>query len=270
MVLRRWLPWIALAGAALLWPSSRVAARPGAAPPAQPTSFPTPTPGPDGRILYTVQPGDSLWRIAAIAGRSVEELAALNGMLVDDFLSPGMVLVLGLGGPVAPTAAPITPAATQVAPTATPLFGTGEVCVLLFVDANGNARLDEGELPLPDGRVTIVDIGGFVAGEHTTDETPEGHCFAGLENTDYNVSAAVPPGYNPTTAMSLPLRLQPGEVKSVEFAAQPGGALQGDIPPEERARSTALGILGVVLVAGAGALAYYASRLGRRTPMSLR
>ncbi|MEE8567807.1 MAG: LysM domain-containing protein, partial [Anaerolineales bacterium] len=42
-------------------------------PPAQPTPFLTPTPGPDGIIIYIVQEGDSLWRIAAIAGITVEE-----------------------------------------------------------------------------------------------------------------------------------------------------------------------------------------------------
>jgi hypothetical protein len=44
-----------------------------AAPVAQLTVFPTPTPGSDGRILYTVQPNDTLWRISAITGVSVEE-----------------------------------------------------------------------------------------------------------------------------------------------------------------------------------------------------
>ena len=39
-----------------------------AAPMAQLTVFPTPTPGPDGKIIYIAQEGDSLWRIAAING----------------------------------------------------------------------------------------------------------------------------------------------------------------------------------------------------------
>ncbi len=40
----------------LTWPVT-------AAPPLQATDFATPTPGPDGKIIYIVQPGDSLWRI---------------------------------------------------------------------------------------------------------------------------------------------------------------------------------------------------------------
>ena len=49
-----------------------------AAPFQQPTPFPTPTPGPDGRILYTVQEGDTLFRIAAVSGVSVDEIRALS------------------------------------------------------------------------------------------------------------------------------------------------------------------------------------------------
>jgi len=255
----------------ILWVALGVGAaraEPGLAPPAQPTSFPTPTPGPDGRIIYIVQPGDSPWRIAAIAGMTVEELMAMNGMLPDDFITPGMQLVLGLGGPAVATGSAPAPTGPPVTPT--PIFGTGEICVLLFVDTNGNARLDESELALPDGRVTVVNVAGQVAGEATTDETPEGHCFADLQNDEYNVSAAVPPGYNPTTSMSLPLRLAPGEIKYVEFGAQPSGALGGPLSPEEQVRSTLLGILGVGLVLAAGGLGYYASRMNRRTPMSLR
>jgi len=62
----------------------------------QPTPFQTPTPNAQGAILYIVLDGDSLWRIAAIAEISVEELMALNGIQSGDFISPGMELVLPL------------------------------------------------------------------------------------------------------------------------------------------------------------------------------
>lgn len=253
--------------------------KPELAPPAQPTAFVTPTPGPDGTIIYIVQPLDTLWDIAALTAKPgqdinqrIQEIMAMNGILPEDFLTPGMQIVLGLGGPAVATSSVPTaePAPTGPPVTPTPMFGTGEICVLLFVDTNGNARLDESELALPEGRVTVVNVAGQVAGEATTDETPEGRCFADLQNDEYNVSAAVPPGYNPTTSMSLPLRLAPGEIKYVEFGAQPSGTLGGPLSPEEQVRSTLLGILGVGLVLAAGGLGYYASRMNRRTPMSLR
>jgi hypothetical protein len=246
-----------------------LALAPGSTAEAQGTGFVTPTPGPDGRIIYVVQEGDSLWTIAALSGKSVEELMALNGIQPGDFLTPGAQLLLGLGGPVLPTlAAETRPTATLRAATATPVFGTGEICILLFLDVNGNARLDAGETALPGGQVSIAEPSGILAGEDTTGDAPEGRCFAGLLNGDYNVSAAAPQDHNPTTSMNIPVRLAPGEIKYIEFGAQASAALGGG--GSAGARSTLLGVIGVLLLMGAGALAYVAARYGRRTPMSLR
>jgi hypothetical protein len=230
------------------------------------TPFPTPTPGRDGYIVYIVQPGDSPWRIAAIAGITVEELFALNGIQPGDYITPGMQLVLGSAGPPAPTAAPETELETPTAPagTPTPEFGMGEICVLLFQDLNGNARLDAGETPLAGGRVSVGDVAGSVSVEQTTGNTPEGYCFEELPGGDYNVSAAVPGGYNPTTAMNLPVRLQPGEIKYVQFGAQPSGVIGGGLGQAGDGRSPVLGILGAFLLIAAGGVGYYATRVGRR------
>jgi hypothetical protein len=227
--------------------------------------FQTPTPMPDGRIIYIVQEGDSLWTIAALSGLSVEEVRALNGIQPNDFISPGMELILGLGGPAQPTEAVIPEASpTPLQATPTPLVGTGEVCVLLFIDQNGNARWDEGEPALVEGQISVADINGVVVGERATDENPEGYCFTDVLFGDYNVSAAVPEGYNPTTAMSVPIRLQPGDIKYVDFGAQPSAALAGITTSEEDQPSALLGVIGVVLLLAAGGLAYYATRYGRK------
>ena len=223
----------------------------------QPTPFDTPTPNAQGSIIYVVKVGDSIWRIAAIADISVEQLMALNGIQAGDFISPGMELVLGS---VARTPTP------QASPTPTvpsgPLVGTGEICVLLFTDDNGNARLDEGELPLTDGQVSVADREGQVQGEHTTNEDPEGFCFSDLEDGDYNVSGAVPPNHNPTTSMNVPVRLAPGDIKFVQFGGQPSAAI-GSIGSPDSEGSTLLGGLGLVLLFSAGVLGYYAVRAGR-------
>jgi hypothetical protein len=234
------------------------------------TSFVTPTPGPDGRIVYIVKQGDDLWTIAALSGKTLEELMALNGIQPGDYITPGMELVLGFGGPAQPTAGPgATPTQTSIPATATPAFGTGQICVLLFVDANGDARFEDGEVALPGGEVSVIDVDGNVAGEQTTDNAPEGHCFAEIPNGDYNVSAAVPVGYNPTTAMNVPVRLNPGDVQYVEFGAQPSAAL-GAGDGADSLRSPLLGVVGLALLFVAGGLAYLASRYGRETPKSLR
>ncbi len=241
-------------------------------PAAQPmTPFPTPTPQADGRIIYIVQEGDNLWRIAAIIGMTVEDLAALNGMDVDEGLRIGQELLLGQSGPALPTE-PIggSPTPTGIPATPTPIFGTGEICVLVFLDQNGNARVDEGELPLVGGQVSVVDLLGVVFGEHTTDDNPEGHCFEEIENGDYTVSAAVPPDYNSTTAMNIAINLEPGDIKHVEFGAQRSGQSGTSPVDDQGGRSTLLGAVGLVILIAAGLLGYYAWRLNRQTPASLR
>lgn len=231
-----------------------------------PTAFPTPTPNENGNVIYVVQEGDTAWRIAAVAGISLEELYALNGLKSTDFLTPGMQLTLARLGPTQPPAAD-----TSVPPTLTPTpeGGTADICVLLFIDQNGNASLDDGEPPLANGQISVANIGGTVVGDQATTDDPEGHCFTGLEKGDYNVSAAVPAGYNPTTSMNTPVRIAPGDVSYVEFGAQASAALGGDSTGDSQ-RSMLLGILGISFLVAAGALGYIASRYNRRSPMSLR
>ncbi|HEY69946.1 MAG TPA: hypothetical protein G4O08_05100, partial [Anaerolineae bacterium] len=146
---------------------------------------------------------------------------------------------------------------------ATPVFGTGEICVLLFLDNNGDASVDVGEGPLVGGQVSVVDLLGVVSGEHTTDDDPEGHCFEGLENGDYTVSAAVPPEFNSTTAMNIVISLEPGDIKHVEFGAQYSGSAGASPAENEGGRSTLLGIFGIITLVSAGLLGYYAMRLDR-------
>ncbi len=223
----------------------------------QPTPFQTPTPNAQGAILYVVLDGDSLWRIAAIAEISVEQLMALNGIQAGDFISPGMELILGsLAATPVPLASP-TPTVQSG-----PLVGTGDICVLLFTDDNGNARLDDDELPLSEGQVSVVDRDGRVQGERTTDDNVDGFCFLDLEDGDYNVSGAVPPNYNPTTSMNVPVRLLPGDTKFVQFGGQPSAAIL-QISRSEDQGSTLLGVLGLALLAGAGIVGFYAVRSGR-------
>ncbi|MCJ7678129.1 MAG: LysM peptidoglycan-binding domain-containing protein [Anaerolineales bacterium] len=263
------VPVLLLAALAMRVPAS---AGGSARPDSQAGSFATPTPGPDGKIVYIIQEGDTLWVIAARAGLSVEQLRALNGLAINDFIVPGKPLLLGFAGPAQPTAAAgEAPTPTTPPPTPTPVFGTATICALLFVDQNGNARLDAGEPPLGGGQVSIADVSGRLAEEfstqveYTEDNLPLSHCIADLQTGDYNVSAAVPPDYNPTTVMSIPVRLDPGDTRYVEFAAQPSAALvnSGD---GGGTRSTALGLLGLLLLAAAAGLAVYAARLGRKSP----
>ncbi len=66
------------------------------------------TPGPDGSIVHEVQPGQSLWTIAAVYGVEVETLRGLNGFPAEPLLHPGdLVIVRGPTG-ATPTGPPTT------------------------------------------------------------------------------------------------------------------------------------------------------------------
>ena len=58
--------WLSLIGSGLVLMVLAMAVPTMAAPEPQYTPIATPTPGPDGRIIYIGQEGDTLWRISAI------------------------------------------------------------------------------------------------------------------------------------------------------------------------------------------------------------
>ena len=111
---------------------------------------------PGGRILYTVQEGDTLWRIAAISGLTLEELRGRNNLSSDDVIVPGQILLLDLvvGPAQAATQVPgpATPILENVTPLPTPGLETGNICVLLFDDINGDAYARKKRQPSPGER----------------------------------------------------------------------------------------------------------------------
>jgi hypothetical protein len=236
-----------------------------AAPPRQMTPFPTPTPGPDGRILYVVQPGDTLLRISLISGVSIDELRGLNNLLNDNIIA-GQSLLLGLGGPseVTPTAGP-SPTPTPILPTPSPQPGFGELCILLYNDRNGDAMRQEDEPSVPEGAISVNDRSGSVSFTTPTEPGDAHQCFAELAEGEYSISVGVPDGYNPTTLTSFLVNLRSGDTTYLDFGAQVSSKANAQTPVAEEpgGRSPLLGILGgLVLLAGIG-LAVFAGRLMR-------
>lgn len=249
-----------------------------AAPPAQLTVFPTPTPGADGRIVYIVQEGDTLWRISAITGVSLDELRRLNN-LTGDTVTPGQQLLIGMAGPAEqPTATP-GPSATPgpALPTSTTGPGWGIICVLLYEDVNGDSLRQEEETSLIGGAISVNDRLGRVS---ETADTPSGGisdlfepepedlgytCFDQLPEGEYNVTVAIPEGYNPTTVLNRGFDLKAGDETLVAFGAQANTETiaESAIIPETPGRSPLLGIAGgLLLLVGAG-LGFYAFFLRR-------
>jgi LysM repeat protein len=235
-----------------------------AAPLLQLTPFPTPTPGPDGRILYIVQPGDTLLRISLIAGVPLDELRGLNNLIGDDIFE-GQELLLGLGGPseVTPTPGP-SPTPTPILPTPSPQPGFGTLCILLYNDRNGDALRQEEELSIPGGAISINNRTGSVS--FTADTTPGDlpECFEELPEGEYNITVAVPEGYNPTTQSSYSLELNAGDETYLDFGGQVNSETIVEAPePEQESRSPLLGIIGAVLLLAGVGVAIFAARLMR-------
>ena len=234
-----------------------------AAPQAQFTSFPTPTPGPDGRIIYIAQEGDSAWRIAAIFGLNLDNLRLLNKWGETPNIKPGDKILLGLAGPAESTATPgPSPTSAPVIPSPTPKPGWGNLCILLYDDINGDSIREESEPTIPKGEISVTDLLGAVSKTATTESGTDPICFEQLPEGSYNVSVAIPEGYNATTALNQTIVLKAGDVTQLNFGAQVDTQTQVEAPtPQGNGKSPILAVAGgLLLVAGIG-MALFASRL---------
>ncbi len=261
---------------------------------AAPTNFPTPTAGADGNIIYIVQDGDTMWRIAAVAGMTVEQLKALNG-LTTDIVVVGQRLTLGTGtggAPAAtdtpaggegegtpseeatveasPTSAAPEAATATVAPAGTEISAvtTGEVCVMLYDDSNGDGTRGTGEGLLAGGMFHLVDASsGSAAGDYTTDGASEPFCFQDLASGNYSVEVTIPDGFNATTATTFALPLTPGGTANLEFGAQSGdGSTGGNSDSSQRLRTALFGAAGIIFLLMAAGVAGFLvlTQRGRR------
>jgi hypothetical protein len=211
--------------------------------------------------VYKVRQNDTLWGISALSGVPLDQLEKLNGLTGSSPLHVDQELILGFGQ--SSTAQPTL--AFQPTPTATPIAqtGTGQICVSFFDDLNGNASQDTGEGLVAGGKISIARSDGTQVGAYTTDGVNEPHCFQQLASGSYNVAAAAPQGYNPTSSMNTPIQLEPGTRAYVAFAVQPS---QSTTTPSDGSggTSTFLGLIGLALLASAGVLTAYLARQRRR------
>jgi len=249
---------------------------PAQASPSAQVQFPSPTPGPDGRILYTVQDGDSCFRIEALYGVTVEQLRGLNPQLDENCtLVVGSQVMLGIGGPGALSPTP-GPSPTSAPPTLTPTPppGTTEICVLLYEDMNGDALRQETEFGIADGAVSVSNTAGTFTETKTTvsqidpdTEEPIQSCFTDVPAGEYNISMAVPDNYNPTMELSYTLTIKAGDRAFVDFGAQSRAETAVEPVPEDGGGSSPIfGILGGLLLLGGLGLAWYAFQ--QRKPAS--
>jgi LysM repeat protein len=232
------------------------------------TGYQTPTPNQEGQIIYTVQEGDTCTRIFLLTGVTIEEIVALNDLDDDCEIFPTQELILATGlqmedTPEAPDTEPITdPDTLPDEPTPIPFEGNGEVCVALYEDLDGNQMRAREERYLAGGVVSISNRAGTFS---ETRETVGGDpalvdpvCFEDVPEGDYNLSMAIPEGYNPTTSMNYALTVSPGDTIVVDFGAQPGSQMiNSEDPVLGGGRSPLLLAIGLFLLAGGAGLAFF-------------
>ena len=182
-------------------------------------AYQTPTARPDGHIIYVVQEGDSCLRIELLTGTTIEQMRTLNKLDQNCTLIPGKELLLAVITPVASATPNPHITATPLLPTQTPIKGNGKICVLLYDDVNGNAIREETELSVTGGAVSISDRLGRFSKTVNTTESADPVCEDVAEG-DYNISMAIPGGYNPTIVMNSQVKVQAGDQATLEFGAQ--------------------------------------------------
>ncbi len=231
---------------------------------AQGTPYQTPTPNANGDIIFKVRPGDGCISISLLTNVPIETIKSLNGLDDACTLLEGQDLVIGRVEPVVLTQAAMpTPTIPpeMITPSPTPSPGTATICVVLFHDMDGNGMRTEGEDYLYGGEVSVSNRSGSVSLTGTTvagipDEI-DPRCFPDLPQDSYNVSVAIPDGFNATTITNYALEVKAGEDATIDFGAQESAPSAGVITPDSARRSPVLGILGgVILLAGLG-LGFY-------------
>jgi hypothetical protein len=75
-------------------PGTTATPAPGTGEPSETPAEETPEPTQAGPLEYTVQEGDTWFGIAEAFGVDAEDLVAVNGLTLDDFLQPGDVLAI--------------------------------------------------------------------------------------------------------------------------------------------------------------------------------
>lgn len=221
---------------------------------AQPTAYIEPTPLPDGRVLYLVLKGDSLWKISAVTGVSIDELERLNNIRWEDPLAEGSTLLLKTVAPA--TVEPTLAFQASPSPSPLPVTGKGEICVSFFNDINGDAsRNDEiTEGLVAGGQISVALSSGTEMGATTSDGVNP-YCFKDIPSGEYNIAAAAPENHNPTSEMNRRLAMEPGEKVYVSFAVQSNAPAATD-GGTQGGGSPIVAIAGVALLVVAGLVLY--------------
>ena len=237
-----------------------------------PTPIASPTAQPDGRILYTIQPGDTLITLADQFGVPLSDLYAFNNFDQNTLLSVGQQIIIGYS--ILPDGSTLLPGFpnARVKPDGTIVHVVQPGDTMIGIAATYDLTLEElaaiSELA-PDA---ILQLGQEVTiGARPVPEEIGGSATGAVEATETAVPAT--PTIPPTPTATLTPRPTAAPATSTAVSMAPsgvGGENGGDTavaapPPPAPADAVtlfvgiALGILGLMALAGA-ALLYLSKR----------
>ena len=222
----------------------------------------TPTADASGGIYYIVKEGESCDSIALMNNISVDTLRTLNGLGLGecDTLQIGQKLLLGTVPTAVVTAGP-SPTPTSLLPTPEPPKGFGSICVYLYDDVNGNAMAEPEETTntgIIGGKISITHQEGEYSNVGTTLSTGEPVCFENIPEGTYNISIAIPEGFNPTSAQNYTILLKAGDTSTIDFSAQITGRSKNDPGSGNENGSVLLAVLGGIILLGGIGVGLYA------------
>jgi hypothetical protein len=235
-------------------------------------TYQTPTPGADGRILYTVQEGDNCTRIFLLTGVEISQIISLNSLDSACTIYPGDKLVLGIVEPTqqSQTAAPTDSA--LLTPSPTPALGYGEICIVLFNDLDGTGMRTTTEPYLAGGAVSINNrlgtvslTGTTVGGDPEVDTTLLPLCFQEVPEGEFNITLAIPDGFNATTMTNYALTVNAGDNITIDFGAQTSSNIPIEDEQASGGRSVILGVAGGLILLGGIGLGIYMLRARKTT-----
>lgn len=218
--------------------------------------YQTPTALPDGRVIYKVQEGDSCLRIQLLTGTTIEQIMSLNKLDQDCTIRPDQDLILLIVTPQPSPTGNLAVSPTPLLPTTTPFAGNAEICVLLFNDINGDSVRELDESPIGGGAVSITSRVGQISETVDTAAEPTPVCST-LPEGSYNITMAIPGGYNATTELNKSLEVLAGDQHTLEFGAQISTIAQVPVEEEPASTNPLLAVMGGVLVMGGLGLGAY-------------
>jgi hypothetical protein len=220
----------------------------------------TPTAEANGNVYYVVKSGDTCDTIALLNNVPLETLRSLNQLDLDKcrFLQVGQKLLLTTVPTPMVTVGP-SPTPTSMLPTPEPIKGFGKICVYLYNDINGNAMAEPNETTntgLAGGAISISSVAGDYSKTGTTIGTGDAVCFDQAPEGEYNISIAIPDGYNATASQNYTVFLKAGDTSTIDFSAQESSSLIKS-GGEGGGGSVLLAVIGGLFIIGAVGLGIY-------------